>query len=103
MELSPLRPYLKLAVPWQPCAMDISSEPAHMVTKVILWVYNLKEISEDLLYWNKRQKKIFWTHCLFLMVVLTGCPGEEKTKTRKNNLKQDFHNQFKALVRHLLD
>lgn len=54
-----------------------------MVTKVILWVYNLKEISEDLLYWNKRQKKIFWTHCLFLMMVLTGCPGEEKTKTRK--------------------
>lgn len=74
-----------LAVRWQPCAMHTSSESAHMVTKINpVCVYNLKEISQDLLYWKKRQKKIFWSHCLFLMVVLTGSPGEEKTKPKQN-------------------
>lgn len=34
MQLSPPGPYPLLAVPWQPCAMHISSELAHMVTKI---------------------------------------------------------------------
>lgn len=34
MELSPLGPYLVLAVPWQPCAMHIWSEPAYVVTRI---------------------------------------------------------------------
>jgi len=46
----------------------------------------------NLQYWNKRKKEILWSHSLFLILVLTGCPEKkQKSHTVKGSSKPSAH------------
>lgn len=55
----------------QPCRACANDQEASLV-------YSQEYVFVNLLHWNKRKKEILWSHSLFLILVLIGCPEKNK-------------------------